>query len=161
MPYGTLPYINAFAQKVSKDAPKKRHNGELWGLSQFGLRRFHRHNPSCWNSSLLLLREHFITDFMLLPPWARAPQSPSKYEEAAQCAASFYAIRGEWTTTESHSLRFIQNARVLKSIPARRGFGGILSSRRIFAHFLYGTRKWGPARPECVQEAETNFLIMA
>ena len=29
MPYGTLPYINAFAQKVSKDAPKKRHNGEL------------------------------------------------------------------------------------------------------------------------------------
>ena len=66
-------------------------------------------------------REYFITDFMLLPPWARAPQSPSEYEEAAQCTASFYAIRGEWTTTESHSLRFIQNARVSKFIPGKKG----------------------------------------
>ena len=60
-------------------------------------------------------------DIELLPLPARAPQSPSKYEEAAQCAASFYAIRGEWTTTESHSLRFIQNARVSKWIPAKKG----------------------------------------
>ena len=29
IPYGTLPYINGFAQKVGKDAPKRRHNGEL------------------------------------------------------------------------------------------------------------------------------------
>ena len=96
----------------------------------------------------------------LLPPFVERVLYHGCRIASSAGAASFYAIRGEWTTTESHSLRFIQNARVLKSIPARRGFGGILSPRRIFAHFLYGTRKWGPARPECVQEAETNFLIM-
>ena len=46
------PILSGFVQKVCKDTPKR------------GEKRY----PPSWNSSLLLLREHFITDFMLLPP---------------------------------------------------------------------------------------------
>ena len=126
--------LSGFAQKVGKDAPKR--GGEkvsplLELLPPFAERTLYHGYISC---SL----------------WRLGLRSRPRRKRPRTARPLSCVIRGQWTTAESYSLRFNLNARVLKSIPAKKGnFTGEFFPPEPYLCPLSGrNQKVGALRPE-------------